>query len=56
MSAATGADESAEAVDMYVTEGPEQAPLPDEPLGDVVFAALRKHAKQAGRSAQVRLD
>ncbi|KAK3924752.1 Luciferin 4-monooxygenase [Frankliniella fusca] len=54
MSAGTGADEALEeAVDTFVLEGPERPAPPDEPLGDVIFAALRSHAKQTDRSAQV---
>ncbi|XP_034250468.1 luciferin 4-monooxygenase-like [Thrips palmi] len=57
MSTATATDDTLEAgdadVDMYVLEGPERPAPPDEPLGDVIFAALRSHAKQAARNAQV---
>ncbi|KAJ1529551.1 hypothetical protein ONE63_006323 [Megalurothrips usitatus] len=55
MSAATATtDEPADGdQDVFVLEGPERPAPPDEPLGDVIFAALRSHAKQAGKSAQV---
>ena len=54
----TATDEQVEAEDKFVLQGPDRPPPPDEPLGDVIFAALRNHAKQSGtgtphRSAQV---
>lgn len=42
-----------EALDTFVLEGPERPAPPDEPLGDVIFAALRSHAKLGDRNAQV---